>query len=201
MATQFEPTTTTSSATPAERTDAQSRLLARNWSFVALRGVLALVFGVAAILLPGVTLASLVLLFSAYMFADGVFAIASAVRAARRHERWGWFLLEGVANIAVAIFAALLPGLAVLSFVLLLAAWAIVTGGLMLGAAIRLRTDHGRLWLGIGGVLSIVWGVLLFLQPVVGAYVLTLWLGAYAIAFGIAMVVLALRLRRRATVA
>ena len=142
------------------------------------------------------TIASLVLLFAAYMIADGIVAIVSAVRAARRHERWGWFILEGLANIAAGTVALLMPAVTVVAFVLLVAAWAIVSGVFMLIAAFRLKRTHGRWLLGLGGALSIVWGLLLFIAPITGALVLTYWLGAYALIFGASLIGVALRLRR-----
>ena len=176
---------------------AMRALLAENWWAVALRGASALLFGVLALLLPGVTITALVLLFAAYMLADGALAIVSAVRAARRHERWGLLVLEGVTDIAAGALAFFLPGITVVALVLLLAAWAIVSGAFMLAAAFRLDAAHGRWWMALGGVASIVWGALLFLAPVAGALVLTWWLGAYSIAFGVLLLVLAFRLRAR----
>src|SRR4051794_36950024 len=85
----------------ASETDAMCAVLAKNWWALALRGVLGILFGLIALFLPGATMLSLALLFSAYMLVDGVFAIISAVRAARAHERWGLLLLEGILNIAV----------------------------------------------------------------------------------------------------
>jgi uncharacterized membrane protein HdeD (DUF308 family) len=172
-------------------------LLAQNWWAVALRGVFAILFGLVALFLTGPTILSLVLFFSAYMLVDGVFGIIAAVRAARQGERWGLLILEGILNIAVGVIALLMPGLTVIAFVLLLAAWSLVSGGLMVGAAFRLSTDYGRWWLAIAGVVSIVFGVLLAIAPVIGAVVLTWWLGAYALAFGVALLVLAFRLRAR----
>ncbi len=179
------------------RSQAMCALLAQNWWAVALRGVFAILFGLIALLVPGATILSLVLFFSAYMLVDGVFGIVAAVRAARQGERWGLLILEGVLNIAVGVVAFLWPGLTVVAFVLLLAAWSLVSGGLMLGAAFRLSKEHGRWWLALGGIVSIIFGVLLAIAPVIGAVVLTWWLGAYAFAFGIALLVLALRLRAR----
>jgi uncharacterized membrane protein HdeD (DUF308 family) len=186
-----------SHASPASdaRSEAMSALLAQNWWLVALRGVVGILFGIVALLFPGSTMLSLVILFSAYMLVDGAFAIASAVRAARRHERWGWLTLEGIVNIITGILAFLWPGLTILAFVLLIAAWAIVSGALMLAAAFRLKVDHGRWWLVLGGVVSLVYGVLLILTPLIGALVLTWWLGAYALVFGVVLLVLAFRLR------
>ena len=191
------PTSSAASPGDAARNDAMCALLAQNWWAVALRAVFAILFGLIALFVPGATILSLVLFFSAYMLVDGVFGIVAAVRAARKGERWALLVLEGLLNIAVGVIALLWPGLTVLAFVLMLAAWAIVSGGLMVGAAFRLSRDHGRWWLVLGGVVSIVFGVLLVMAPLIGAVVLTWWLGAYALVFGIALLALAFRLRGR----
>ena len=177
---------------------AHFEMLARNWWIFALRGVLGIIFGLIALFMPAVTMLSLVLVFSAYMLVDGACAIASGVRAARQGERWGWFIVEGLVNLAAGVVAFLWPGLTVLVFVLLIAVWALLSGGLMLGAAFRLDADHGRWWLVLGGVASIVYGALLVIAPIIGAVVLTWWIGAYAIVFGVALLVLAFRLKSRA---
>src|ERR1700686_331633 len=109
--------------------------LRRNWWLIALRGLLGVIFGVLALIFPGATILSLVLLFSAYMVVDGVFALIAAVRAARAHMRWGYLLFQGIASLATGIIAFLWPGITVLAFVLIIAAWSIVSGCLMLGAA------------------------------------------------------------------
>ena len=155
------------------------------------------VFGLIALVLPAVTMLSLVIVFAAYALVDGVLAIVAAVRSARRHERWGLLVLEGVVDIAVGGLAFLWPGLTILIFVLLVAAWAIVTGGLMTAAAFRLQLDHGRWWLALGGLASFVYGVLLIIAPLIGALVLTWWLGAYALVFGVLLLILAFRLRAK----
>jgi uncharacterized membrane protein HdeD (DUF308 family) len=119
------------------------------------------------------------------------------VRAARQHERWALLVLEGIVSIAVAAIAVLWPGITILAYVLLIAAWAIVTGILMLGAAFRLDLDHGRWWLVLGGIASLIYGALLIIAPLIGALVLTWWFGAYSLVFGVFMLVLAFRLRGR----
>jgi uncharacterized membrane protein HdeD (DUF308 family) len=175
----------------------RSAALARNWWAILIRGIAAVIFGVIAFLLPAQALSVLVLLFGAYLLVDGVFAIVAAITAAARHARWGLLLLEGVVDIIVGLIALVVPAAAVIGVVWLTAAWAVVTGGLMLAAAFGLHRAHGNWLLGLGGIISIVWGVLLWLWPLVGAIVLTLWLGAYALIFGIAMIAFALRLRAR----
>lgn len=176
--------------------DAMSAVLAQNWWAIALRGVFAILFGVIAILLPGVTLASLVLLFAAYMLVDGILTILAGVRAAQRHQRWGMLILEGVADLVAGAIAFSWPLVTVLAFVYLLGAWAIVSGVLLSSAAFRLNLARGRWLMGIGGAVSVAWGVLLLVWPFTGALVLTWWIGAYALFFGVALLVLAFRLRK-----
>src|SRR5258708_1110332 len=89
------------------------------------------------------------------------------------------------------------PGITVLAFVLLIAAWAIVSGALMMAAGLRLNIDHGRWWLVLGGLLSLAYGVLLIAAPLIGALVLTWWIGAYPLAFGVVLVVFSFKLRSR----
>ena len=172
--------------------------LVQNWWLFTLRGVLGIIFGILALIFPGPTIVSLVLLFSAYMLVDGIFGIISAVRAIRRKEdRWGLLIFEGLLDIATGVVAFLWPGLTVVAFVWLIAAWAIVSGGLMTAAGFRLNIEHGRWWLVLGGLLSLAYGVLLIITPLIGAVVLTWWLGAYALVFGVALVIFSLKLRSR----
>jgi uncharacterized membrane protein HdeD (DUF308 family) len=171
--------------------------LTRNWWAIFARGVAAILFGIFAIIVPGALLVTLVFLFAAYLLVDGVFAIVAAIRAIQKHERWSLLLTEGVFNLLLAAVILLLPAGAILTFVLLTAAWAVITGGLMIGIAIRLGQEHGRWWVAIGGVISILWGVLLAITPLLGALALTWWFAVYAIAFGAFLFVAAFRLRRQ----
>ncbi|MCJ2135023.1 HdeD family acid-resistance protein [Methylobacterium sp. J-026] len=194
------PTATSPTGIPlvgVARLDAMSAALARNWWLVALRGVVAILFGALALTAPGAFVLSLVLFFAAYMLTDGVFAILGAVRAAQRHERWGFLLLEGLVDIVVAVAAALVPAAAVWAFVLMLAAWALVTGGLMIAAAFRLHLHYGRWWLILGGLVSILFGIALIVAPGMSALVLTWWIGGYSLAFGVLLLILAIQLRNR----
>ncbi|WP_149537999.1 HdeD family acid-resistance protein [Siccirubricoccus phaeus] len=166
--------------------------LAHRWWAVALRGVCAILFGILALLAPGAVLLSLALLFGAWLVVDGVLGL---VAAARSPGRRGLLMAEGVLTIAMGVLALAFPVGAVLGFVLVTAAWALATGGLMVAAAWRMRQRPGRGWLALGGVVSVVWGVLLALAPVMGAVVLTWWAAGYAIAFGALLLVAAFRLR------
>lgn len=172
-----------------------SATLARHWWALMLRGAIAILFGLAALMAPVAVLFSLALLFGIYLLIDGVIGLVSTVRAVTAHGHWGALLAEAVLNIIMGLIALLLPGAAVLAFVLLMAAWALISGGLMVAAALKLHASHGRWWLGLGGIASLIWGILLVLAPVMGAVVLTWWLGVYAIVFGIALLACGWRLR------
>jgi len=179
-----------------------SSTLAHNWWVIAARGVLGLVIGIIAFLFPGPTLLSLVGLFGAFLIIDGILAIAAAVREAREDKRWGYLTFEGIVGILAGLAAFAWPGITVLVFVGLLAAWAIVSGALELRAAYNLAADHGRGWLAFGGVISIIFGIVLIAAPMFGALVVSWWVGAYATVFGASMLALAYKLRsRRATLA
>ncbi|MGH6793726.1 MAG: HdeD family acid-resistance protein [Methylocella sp.] len=176
-----------------------SSTLARNWTVVAARGVFGIIIGLIAFSFPGPTLLSLVGLFAVFLIIDGIFAIVAAARAASKNERWGFLTFEGIVGIVAGIFAMAMPGLTVFVFVGLLAAWALVSGALELRAAFNLATDHGRWWLALGGIVSIVFGVVLVAAPVFGALMVTWWFGAYATFFGAALLALAFQLRARNT--
>lgn len=186
-------------STDSPKTEAMNDILANNWWAVALRGVVAILFGIAAFAMPLVTMLSLVVVFAAFSFVDGVFGIIMSVRGARKGERWVWLLLSGILGIVASAVAILWPGITVLAFVILVAAWALVSGTFMLISAFRLKIDHGRVWLVIGGIASIVFGILLVISPFIGALVLTFWTGAHALVLGATLLVLAYKLRSHRT--
>ncbi|MBN9168205.1 MAG: hypothetical protein BGO98_40105 [Myxococcales bacterium 68-20] len=170
---------------------------ARNWWAYVLRGIAAVVFGLLTWIFPSMALLTLVLLFGAYALADGVSAIVAAFqRTVRESPRW-LLVVYGLVSIAAAVIAVLYPGITALALVLLIAARAIVTGAIEIAAAVRLRRSvQGEWLLAASGVLSIVFGVLLFLFPGPGALGLLLWIGAWAILLGGLLIALGIRLRR-----
>jgi uncharacterized membrane protein HdeD (DUF308 family) len=181
----------------AARSEVLSELLAQAWWVVGLRGILGIIFGLVCLLTPGIAVQVFVILFAAYMLVDGVFAIISGIRAARNGERWGLLLLEGVVDIAAGAVAVMWPAITLVALIWVIAVWAIISGALMLGAAFGLNIDHGRWWLALGGIASIIFGVLLVIEPLVGAVVLTMWVGAYAVVFGGVLLVLAFQLHSK----
>jgi uncharacterized membrane protein HdeD (DUF308 family) len=170
--------------------------LAHNWGWIALRGALAIVFGILAFAWPASAFAAIVLLFGAYAFVDGVFALVSLFRGGGK-ERFWMLVLEAAVGIGIGILTIAHPAITALALLYYVGIWAILTGIFELVAAIRLRKEiTGEFWLGLAGVLSIVFGVLLFATPGPAALALTVWIGAYAILFGVVLLLLAFRLRR-----
>lgn len=171
-------------------------VLARNWWALALRGLLALLFGFLAFAWPGLTLAALVILFGAYVLVDGIFALVAAVRAAEAHERWWMFVLEGIAGVAAGLITFMWPGITGLVLLFLIAWWAIIMGVFEIGAAIRLRREMTGEWaLGLGGLASVIFGLLLLFRPGAGALAVIWLIGLYAVVFGVLLLMLAFRLR------
>jgi uncharacterized membrane protein HdeD (DUF308 family) len=190
---------TNASSTDTSTIEAMNDVLANNWWVVALRGVFAVLFGIIAFAMPGVTMLSLVIVFAAYSLVDGVAGIVMAVRGARRGERWGWLLANGILGIIAGAIALVWPGVTILAYVLLVAAWALISGAFMVIAAFQLKIDHGRFWLGLAGVASLIFGVLLVIAPLIGAVVLTLWAGAHALILGVILLMLSWKLRSHRT--
>ena len=167
-----------------------------HWWALALRGVLAILFALMTFVVPGITLAVLVILFGAYALVDGIVAIVSAIRAAHGHRRWGAFLVEGIVGILAGLVTLFMPGVTLAFLIYIVGAWAIVTGVLEIAAAVRLRKHVAGEWLLIlTGVVSILFGIAVFWAPIVGAIAIAFWLGAYALIFGILLLILAFRLR------
>jgi uncharacterized membrane protein HdeD (DUF308 family) len=177
------------SAMPVATKIAQAR------SLFVLRGIVSILFGIGALAWPGITIVFLVAFVGAYLFIDGVIAIVSAIRARHERERWPMLLLEGILGIAVGIYSFIFPGIAAVSWLYVIAAWAIITGVLQLATAFRLRKALTSEWfLVLGGLASIVLGILFVLMPLAGLFVWVWLIGIYAIVFGVLFLGLAWRL-------
>jgi len=163
---------------------------------MALRGGIALLFGLAALLRPGIALEALILLFGAYALVDGAFSIVGVFGGARGGmPRWLLFL-EGVVGIVVGLIAFVIPGLAAIALLYLVAAWAIITGIAEISTAIRLQREITGEWALIaGGIISIVFGLALTVLPAVGILSLVWLIGIYAVAFGVLLLITAFRVR------
>ena len=172
--------------------------LARNWWLLLLRGIAAIIFGVLTFVWPGITLLTLVLLYGAYALVDGVLAILAAITGDAPAPRW-WLAIVGLLGILVGILTLAWPGITALVLLLFIAGWAIATGILQIVGAVRLRKEIDNEWLLIAsGVLSVIFGLILVVQPGAGALALLYVIGFYAVLYGILLVGLSLRLRRHA---
>jgi uncharacterized membrane protein HdeD (DUF308 family) len=159
------------------------------------RGLVGIVIGVLALLSPGATIAVLVGIFAIYAFVDGVTNLFLGV-SRRGHDRSWAHLFQGLVGIAAAVLTFMWPGVTLLALVFLIAAWAVTTGIFEIVAAIRLRRVISGEWLLVlSGVLSILFGLVVFAFPAVGALGIAWTLAVYAIASGVVLVVLGVRLR------
>lgn len=168
-----------------------------HWWALALRGAIAILFGLAALLRPGIALEALILLFGAYALVDGVFSIVGVFGGTRSGTPRWLLLIEGVASVLAGLIAFFLPGLTAILLLYLIAAWAIVTGISEIVMAIRLRKEIAGEWaLIVGGAFSVLFGVILaVVGPVVGLISLLWLIGFYAVAFGILMLITAFSVR------
>jgi Uncharacterized conserved protein len=170
--------------------------MTKNWWILALRGVIAILAGVGALILPGVALFALVILFGVYALIDGIFACIAAAKAYHTNARWKIMLVEGILGILAGVIALVSPAAVAIAFLMLVAAWAILTGILEIWAAIRLRKEiEGEWLLGAAGIASVLLGVLLVAAPAAGLIAWVLMFGVYCIFFGITLLALGLKLR------
>ena len=171
--------------------------LGRNWWLLLVRGLVAIVFALLTWAQPGVSLAALVLVFGIYVLADGLLGVWSAIAKRRDNRHWWVLLLWGLVGIVVGVMTFIMPGITGLVLLMYIAAWAVITGVLQIVAAIRLRKEIKGEWLMIlSGLVSVAFGVLLFLQPGAGALAVAWIIAAYAFIFGVLMVLLAFKVRK-----
>jgi uncharacterized membrane protein HdeD (DUF308 family) len=171
--------------------------IARWWWTFIIRGLVAVAFGVLAFLAPAWGIAVLVALFGAWALVDGVMGLVGGIRSRGRDRSWWLSILEGIVGIIAGVFAFLFPVLAAGALIFIIAAWAIITGVFEIVAAVRLREQiRGEFWLGLAGVASILYGVVIYLFPAAGALSIVWLIGSFAIAFGVFLLILGWRLRR-----
>ncbi len=170
--------------------------LTRSWGLILFRGILAALFGAIALLQPGGTTFTLITVFGAFAVINGIFALVSAFRMSTHTDRWWFLIFEGIFGIIAGIVAFLVPAAVATAVVYVMAAWAVITGVLVIVAAIQLRkVIENEFWLGIVGALSVLVGILLFAEPGAGIVVWAWTIGIFALLYGGALIAFALRLR------
>ena len=170
--------------------------IARNWWVLLLRGICAILFGLMAFAMPGITLWALIILFAAYALLDGIAAVMFGLSGKSDGKPWWQMILVGVLGIIAGVCAFAWPGLTAVVLLVMIATWSIVRGVFEIAAAIRLRKVIDNEWLLVaGGLLSIAFGIVLLTRPAAGALAVIWIIGAYAIMLGIIEISLAMRLR------
>jgi uncharacterized membrane protein HdeD (DUF308 family) len=178
----------------------QQRLstLAANWRALALRGIVALIFGLVVLFWPGLVLTVLTVLFGIYALVDGAITFVPALRSSDRGAQRSLPLAEGAVGIVAGLVALLWPGMTASGLVYVIAGWAIVTGALKILTAIMLRAAVENGWLLAGsGALSVLFGILLVALARSDVPFLAPFIGGFAIVVGLALIVFAFRLRER----
>ncbi|WP_276483256.1 HdeD family acid-resistance protein [Paraflavitalea pollutisoli] len=175
-----------------------SPLFTQYWWIFLLRGLFAVILGIIALLMPGVTFTTLIIFLGAYMFIDGIFSVAAAISARKSNDAWGWMLTGGILSIIIGIITFRNPFVTGAALIYLVAFWAIAIGLLEIIVAIRLRkVIKGEAWYIFAGILGILFGVLLLSNPIAGAITITFIFSFYALVMGFILLSLALRLRKR----
>ncbi len=168
----------------------------RTWWMLALRGVLSIILGLVALLAPGIALFAFITVFAVYAVLDGIVAVFVALRERGALRRWGLVLAEGILSILAGIFAFVYPGETAIILLYIVAAWAIITGIMEIAAVFMIRGSMAQEWsLAIAGILSVLFGIILFIRPGIGLLSILWLVGIYAIVFGVLFIVRAFQLR------
>jgi uncharacterized membrane protein HdeD (DUF308 family) len=168
----------------------------KHWWQIALRGFLALIFGILVLARPDVALFIFAYIFGAYAFVDGIFTLVAAVNYKAGAGRRTWLYIRGIAGIVVGLITFFWPAITALALVIIIAAWALVTGVMELIFAFKANQDSAIRWMfAISGILSLILGALMLAQPIIGALVIAVVIGAYAVLAGILLIILGFRLR------
>lgn len=172
-------------------------MLINNWDLALLRGIMAILFGIATLVLPGVTLIVLVVLFGAYAMIGGITTTIMAIKDRQVQSDWWLWLLLGFVSIAAGVVTFVWPDITAVSLFYVIVGWAIANGIVEIILAIGLRKVIENEWLlVVDGILSVAFGILCLFQPAAGALSILWLIGIYAIVYGVSLVVLALRLRK-----
>ena len=167
-----------------------------HWWMLVGRGALAVLFGVLAMIIPGLTLAMLVIMVGAYILLDGIGALYTSWKSRPLHTNWWVMAIEGAAGVLIGLITVIWPGITAVILLYLIALWAIITGAIEIMGAIQLRKEiSNEFLLGVAGVISMAFGAFLVIAPTAGALAVIWIIGIYAILFGITLIMLGLRIK------
>ena len=175
------------------------RYMAKYWWVFLVRGLLGIVFGVLAFVMPVITLATLVIVWGAYAFTDGIVALWAAITGNTDNDNRWLVGLQGVIGVAAGVLTFVMPVVTGLGLLMLIAAWSLAVGVLQLVAAVKLRKEiTSELWLGLSGLVSILFAFFVIARPGEGALAVIWIIGSYSIIFGVILVAFAFRVRKAA---
>ncbi len=171
-------------------------VMSRYWWVLLLRGVLAILFGIVALSYPGMTLASLVLWFAIFVFADGISNVFHAFSGRKDNESWWVLLFEGLLGITFAVVTFQAPGITAMLLLLYIGFWAMASGVLRIVLAIRVRDEiDGEWWMVLGGLVSILFGLSVIARPAAGAIAVLAVMGVWSMLTGILLVLASFKMR------
>jgi uncharacterized membrane protein HdeD (DUF308 family) len=174
--------------------------LRSSWQLIVMRGLVALLFGILALVMPSVTIVALAILFGLYAVSDGLFSLITGFTAPAGTSGRGSLVLKGLVSIAIGAIAFFSPGFTALSLVYLLGIWALLSGAIEIGEAIMLRDELANEWLFLlGGAITILFGLLIFKSPASGALFVAWLVGAYAVAYGLTQLMFAFEMKHLKT--
>jgi uncharacterized membrane protein HdeD (DUF308 family) len=170
--------------------------LKHHWWVPVIRGIAAIVFGILAFVYPGLTIATLVLFFGAWVLIDGIFRVVGAIGHRASDSDWGWHIVIGIVGIIVGLLTFHAPQITALALIIYIAAWALMIGATEIAFAIKLRREVKGEWLLIlMGLASIIFAILLLWNPVAGAAAVIWLIAWYAIVLGILAIFFGFRLK------
>jgi uncharacterized membrane protein HdeD (DUF308 family) len=174
------------------------KTLVERWWVLLLRGVLAIAFGVTAFAMPGLTMATLVILFGAFALVDGIFVAVGAVANRKETENWALLTMLGLLGVLIGVMTFRAPGATALGLLLYISIWAMAKGFMEIAVAIRLRKEINNEWmLVLAGILSILLAVFILWDPAAGAIGILWAIAAYSVVFGLLMIALSLVVRSK----
>lgn len=177
-------------------TERIGEVLSEKWWVLLLRGLISVAFAVLIWMQPAITLKALIILFGAFAFVDGVLGVWTALSSRKDRNNWWLLMLWGLVGIGIGIITFVAPGVTALALLFYIAIWAIVTGVLEIITAVRLRKEiEGEWLLGLAGLVSLVFGILLIAHPGAGILAVLWLLAAYALILGVLMIILAFKVR------
>jgi uncharacterized membrane protein HdeD (DUF308 family) len=172
-------------------------LFKKYWWVYLLRGIIAVIFGLLAIFMPIAAFTGLVIYVGAYMFIDGIFTVIAAISERKTYRNWIWLLISGLIRILIGVLTFINPFATGTALVYLVAFWGLLMGVAEVIWAFRMRhVIKGEGWYIISGILSILFSLLVFFYPAIGAITLALMFGIFIFIIGILFISLSLRLKR-----